>query len=215
MHDLPFYQFHLYDTYYLIDFGTSIRKFSSAPYNGGIGTCRYYVNRTVPHDFCEDVLSEGTHFLETHAVEPAQTCMNLTACDVRKFAFREINSAQFHISVWVTAGISNALSIGSHGFSSPGTVNIAMLTDAPLMDSAAINGIQDMIEAKAQAFNDLKVLDPVTGKRTPGTSTDTVSLFIANTAEDLNFGGRLTDFGKNASVLVYDLVSEAIRKCSP
>ncbi len=214
MHELPFYQFHLYDMYYVIDFGTSVRKFSSAPYNGGAGACRYYVNRTVPHNYCEDVLGEGTHFLEKYGIEPAQTCMNLTACDIRKFAFREIDSGLFRISAWVTAGVSNALSIGSHGISLPGTVNIAMLTDAPLSDSAAINGVQGITEAKAQAFNDLKILDPVTGKKAPGTSTDTVSLFIANTAENMEFGGRLTDFGRNASVLAYDLVSEAIRKCS-
>ena len=213
MRSQPFYEFRLQDTYYLIDFGVHARKFSSAPFNGGIGTCRYYVNRTVPHDYCGDVHSEGAQFLEANAIEASQTCMNLTACDVRKYAFGEIMLAGFRISSWVTAGISNALSVGSHGISSQGTVNIALLTDAPLGDSAAINGMQDIIEAKVQAFNDMDIRDPATGKRAPGTSTDTASLFVSNDSHDMEFGGRLTEFGMEASALVYRLVSEAIRKC--
>lgn len=209
----PFYELSLQDTYYLIDFGNPVRKYSSAPFNGGTGTCRYYVNLTVPHNFCGKVLVEGSRFLKAHRIEASQACMNMTACDVRKYAFGEIISSGFRISSWVTAGISNALSVGSHGISSQGTVNIALLTDAPLVDSAALNGMQDIIEAKAQVFNDMDIRDSTTGKRAPGTSTDTASLFISNDSRDLEFGGRLTEFGMEASKLVYRLVSEAIRKC--
>ncbi len=190
-----------------------VRKFSSAPFNGGTGTCRYYVNRTVPHDFCGDVRSEGAQFLEANGLEASQACMNFTACDVRKYAFGEIMFAGFRISSWVTAGISNALSVGSHGIHSHGTVNIALLTDAALGDSAAVNGMQDIIEAKAQAFNDMDIRDSATGKRAPGTSTDTASLFVSNDSHDMEFGGRLTEFGMETSMLVYRLVSEAIMKC--
>ena len=213
MRSWPFYKFYLRDTYYLIDFGVAVRKFSSAPFNGGTGTCKYYVNMTVPHDFRGDVLSEGTRFLEASGLEASQTCMNFTACDVKKYAFGEIMSAGFRISTWITAGISNALSVGSHGIPSQGTVNIAMLTDAPLGDSAAVNGMQDIIEAKAQAFNDMDIRDSATGKRAPGTSTDTASLFISSGSHDMEFGGRLTEFGMEASILVYRLVSEAVKKC--
>lgn len=206
--------FKINEDHYLVEFGRPVRKFSSAPFNGGYGFCSIYLNRTVPKDYCKDPVADSVSYLNDLGLDADSVCLTMTACDTRKLATGVIKIGSYCAHAWITAGVSNALSIGSRGFSSPGTVNIAVAVDFPLTDSGAVNLLQSIVESKAQAFNDMEIRDVASGHLAPGTSTDTVSLFILTEDQKLNYGGRLTDVGFETSKLVYGLVGEAIRRCT-
>lgn len=205
--------FTLYDGFYLVDFMRPVRMLSSAPINGGYGLCSRYVNRTVPRNFSDDPVEDSRLFLRRYGIDFKGTCMTLTACDVESYSGGTSRSGDHFIYSWVTAGASNAISMGSNGESGAGTVNIAVATDAPLSDSACFNLIQSIVEAKTQLFNDLGIRDLHSGKIAPGTSTDTVSLFVLSGRTEIPYAGRLTAIGRSTADLVYDLVGQALSRC--
>jgi adenosylcobinamide hydrolase len=190
--------------YFSILFDQPARMFSSAPFNGGTGYCSLFINRHVGIDYDHDVESECRIFLQGNGISEIGTTITLTAADVSKRKMYVSDDRSVFLAV--TAGMSNALSIGSLGFQMPGTVNIAIVTDMPLSDSAALNLMQSTTEGKAQAMNDAGVRDMKTGMPAPGTSTDSISIFITNPGKLEKYAGRLTDPGRTVSVEVYRLV---------
>lgn len=199
--------------YYLIRFFKSMRRFSSAPYNGGTGESIAYANRHVERNYCSDPEIEIPQFLGRNNIDEKGITVTLTACPVWDFVLIEDNIGDSFLTSAITAGSGNALSIGSKGSEGNGTVNICVLTDLPLSDSGTLNLFQTIVEAKAQAFNDLGITDRKTGKISPGTSTDTVSIFVASQGNDIEFGGRLTDIGHRISLTVYENIGLALQKC--
>ncbi len=190
--------------FYMIHFQEPARMFSSAPFKGGTGTCSTFINRHVDIDYNHDVESECTRFLREYMIEESDTTITLTAADVskRKIFLNEDST----IFIIATSGLNNALSVGSIGYHSAGTINIAVVADIPLSDSAAINLIQSSVEAKSQAMNDAGVRDMTTGDPSPGTSTDSISLFITDHGKSEKFAGRITPHGRIISMEIYRMV---------
>jgi len=100
--------------YYSILFDQPARMFSSAPFNGGTGYCSLFINRHVGIDYDHDVDNECRIFLQGNGISEIGTTITLTAADVsrRKIYLSDDRS----VFMAVTAGMSNALSIGSLGF---------------------------------------------------------------------------------------------------
>ncbi|MGC8609111.1 MAG: adenosylcobinamide amidohydrolase, partial [Thermoplasmata archaeon] len=161
------------DDHYAIFFNRSARKISNAPYNGGIGTASIYVNRHVGIDFDRDPVEDTRNFLKNMGYSISDAVVTLTAVDTSELVQKESSYDRFFIRTYCTVGTGNALSIGSYG-QPHGTINICVLTDIPLSDSAALGIFQTVVESKSQAMNDLGIVDNATRKRAPGTSTDTV-----------------------------------------
>ena len=200
------------DNFYRIDFHKIFRRYSNSPFNGGIGISRYYINRHVPIDYNDELDGKIADFLKELNLEQDLATVSLTACDTNKGIHRLTEKEDYFVHLSITGGTKNALSIGSEGFRSQGTINIALITDATLSDSSALNLFQDIIEAKSQALNDSRVTDSTTGMSSPGTSTDSLSLFVGNSGRKFPFAGRLTEIGKLASVMVYEAVVDVIAK---
>ncbi len=200
------------DNYYRIDFHETFQRYSNSPFNGGVGISRYYINRHVPIDYNGETDGEIAGFLKELDLEQDLATVSLTACDTNKGLHRFTEKEDYFVHLSITGGTKNALSIGSEGFLSQGTVNIAFITDATLSDSSALNLFQDIVEAKSQAFSDSRVTDSTTGRISPGTSTDSLSLFIGNSGREFSYAGRLTEIGKLASMMVYEAVVNVIAK---
>ena len=190
--------------FYMIQFQEPARMFSSAPFKGGAGRCSAFINRHVDIDYNHDVESECSRFLREYMIDENETTVTLTAADVskRKTFFNEDGT----VFIIATAGLNNALSVGSIGYRSAGTINIAVVVDIPLSDSAAINLIQSSVEAKSQAMNDASVRDITTGGPAPGTSTDSISLLITDHGKSEKFAGRITPHGRIISMEIYRMV---------
>lgn len=197
--------------YYIISFKKTARVLSNAPYNGGVAKSRMYINRTVPIDYDSDPSVEIPGFLEEQGIGRESVTVTLTACDVTRAVHRNLRHDGFTMDISITAGTGNALSIGGSGSETRGTVNIAVITDAEMEDSAAINLFQSVVEAKAQAFNDCSIKDSMSDNLiAPGTSTDTLSLFFIGGGQHFEYGGRLSEIGGAASQAVHSMLKHAL-----
>ncbi len=198
------------ESFYLFRFPYPFRKYSSAPYGGGTGHSTGYLNRTVPSDYKCDPVTDIDEFLMKNGMNYTGLTATLTACRVENAIIERKESSTPPMMVSVTGGSSNALSIGSKGFSSQGTINIAVISDAHMDDASALNLFMAITESKSQAMNDLGIKDRTTGKAAPGTSTDTVSLFLSGNGPRYRYGGRLTDIGRETSMMVYSAVKASL-----
>ncbi|KAA8923216.1 MAG: hypothetical protein F6Q11_01220 [Thermoplasma sp.] len=192
--------------HYLVQFECDVRSISSAPYNGGCGLRRRYINRHVNNNYASDVKVEVEEFLMLKGIPDSGTVVTLTAADISKYVRMSKRVGDWYIDLFLTAGLDNALSIGNR-YGKPGTINIAVITDMPLNQSAMVNLIQSIVESKAQFMNDHDVRDIRTDRRAPGTSTDTVSIFVTTAEEKLEYAGRLTDAGYYTSMMVYNALA--------
>lgn len=197
---------------FLIDFWKPLRKYSSAPYNGGMGYSCGYLNRTVGQNYNYDPELEIPEFLRNHGLYGQLYTVSLTSCIVSNAITLERKISSGSIFISVTAGTTNSLSIGSDGRVGQGTINIAIVTDITIDDDAAMNLFMSVCEAKSQLLNDIGIMDPVTGRSAPGTSTDSVSLFVGNEEGRSKYGGRLSEVGKAASIMTYETLRKALER---
>lgn len=197
---------------YVADFWKPLRKYSTAPYNGGTGLSYGYVNRTVHHSYMADPATEIPEFMGKLGLDCSRYTVTLTACRISNAVRKTEVIGNASLILMITGGISNALSIGSSGFQGQGTINIAIITDITMDDSASMNLFLSICEARAQALNDLGIKDRTTGKKAPGTSTDSISLFVGNEKDNSRYGGRLSAIGMATSRLVYGAVMEALKR---
>lgn len=190
--------------FYFLDFNEPVTSISSAPFNGGFRDIKRYINRQVPLDYNHDPVEEIGLFLDKNRFPREKCVVTITACDLEKAFLRQYSYNGIFILISITACFANALSIGGSGLNIPGTVNIAVFTDYRLSPAGGLNLYQSIVEAKSQAFNDFRIRDETTGKPSPGTSTDTTSLFLTQTENGSDYGGRLTEIGKRVSLAVYN-----------
>lgn len=203
------YSFQIKPSYYKIEMTQASKYFSSAPFNGGYGKRRIYINRHVDKTYDYDPEIEIGNFLLNEKIDRDDSVVTLTSVDISKFRRKTRRIMNYEMEIFITAGFENAVSIGNRK-NLYGTINICLITDLPLTDSASINLMQSMIEAKSQCMNDFHIKDRETGKPAPGTSTDTITLFILSNEADIKYGGRITQYGYNASELVYETLSNII-----
>jgi adenosylcobinamide amidohydrolase len=200
--------------FYSLDFDKPVTAISSAPFNGGFREIKRYINRQVPIDYNHDPVDEIGSFLDQNKFSRENCVVTITACDIENALIQEISNDEIYILISMTACFANALSIGGNGMNIPGTVNIAAFTDYGLSAAGGLNLYQSMIEAKSQAFNDFGIRDRTTGNPSPGTSTDTTSLFLVQAENGSNYGGRLTEIGKRVSLAVYNGLDHIITRSS-
>jgi Uncharacterized conserved protein len=205
------FTFSMRDDHYAISFPHDVRITGNAPFNGGFFLGRRFINRTVRRNYSDDPLIETCKFLNANGYEPEECTVTLTAADVREVVCKSHRSEEFNIHTFITAGVGNAVSLGSTS-STMGTINICVITDLPLTDSAIINAIQTVVEAKSTALFDMDVRDKKTGKLAPGTSTDTVTVINTSKSRDTPYCGRVTPCGMILSKLIYSSLSDILKR---
>ncbi|MCL5990266.1 MAG: adenosylcobinamide amidohydrolase [Candidatus Thermoplasmatota archaeon] len=205
------YLYELHKKYYKIEFPRPVRSISSAPFNGGFGYADTYVNREVPKSYNSDPVVEIEKFLREEDISALHTVVTMTAVNVSTLEREKSVVGAYSMEIFLTAGFENAVSIGNrnHLF---GTVNLCLVTDLPLSNAASVNLLQSMVEAKSQCMNDFEIRDRETGKKAPGTSTDTVSIFILSEETSIKYAGRITEYGHHASELVYSALARSMSK---
>ena len=93
----------------------------------------------------------------------------------------------------------------------PGTINIILLVDGNVTESAMAGALVTATEAKAAALQDLEVTDPG-GNVATGTSTDAVVIArIRRMGGPVHlYAGTVSPFGRAVARAVYDAVAEAV-----
>jgi len=183
-----------------------LKILSSAPVKGGLRLCSRIVNLKVDKNFCEDPEEHFRSWASPLGFEDA-VCL-MTAADLTKAEVVE-RHGEVHVVVIVTAGVSNATSIGDRFPVEPsGTINIIILVDQALTEGCMANIIMSATEAKCKALSYLDVRSTASKELATGTSSDAILVASASNGEPMKYAGSATELGR----LVGECVEEAVRR---
>ncbi|HMJ33421.1 MAG TPA: adenosylcobinamide amidohydrolase [Baekduia sp.] len=160
----------------VVDFGGPRRCLSSAVVGGGLRTARAWLNLQVGHGYartdpdvhlCEEMLARG--------LDVATTLGAMTAAHVD----RATEHAEGGTRAVATVGIGVPLAAAGRlvrALPKVNTINIVVLTDAPLTDSGLVYAVQTATEAKAQALADAGIGARNHAGPATGTATDSIAI---------------------------------------
>ncbi|MDX6717474.1 MAG: hypothetical protein QOH30_4032 [Baekduia sp.] len=158
----------------VVDFGGARRCLSSAVVGGGLRTAHAWLNLQVRHGYAR--LDPDVHLRDEMAargLEPATTLGVMTAADVE----RATEHAEPGTRAIATVGIGVPLAAAGRRLREVppvNTINIIVLTDAPLTDAGLVYAVQTATEAKAQALADAGVAARNHDGPATGTATDSI-----------------------------------------
>lgn len=180
------------------------RCLSSAVLGGGPGRVRTWLNLTVPSAYART--DPERHLLERSAgLEPPVVGM-MTAVDVAGHTSATAKSARAIATVGVTHGLAAG---GRRPRSVPrvGTINLLVLSAAPLTDAGLAGALATAVEAKAQALAEAAV--PALNALGFATGTATDSLCVACPPGSREpFAGPATRAGADLARAVHAAVLE-------
>lgn len=190
-----------------------LKVLSSAPVGGGFRRSSRIVNLKVDEGFSED--PEAYFKRRCAAVGEADAVCLMTAADLARAEIVELSQAGVHAAAIVTAGISNASSIGELvKRDGAGTINIIVLIDRDLTEGCMANVVISATEAKCKALSSLDVRSTSSGSQATGTSTDAIAVASAGRGDPLRYAGPATDLGRLVGSCVEAAVRKAIMSCS-
>ncbi len=179
---------------------------SSAVYNGGFVSANAIINLTVSNDFNGNAFELFDSFLAEQCLEKDRVVGLMTAVPMKNASIIEGED----VTAIITAGISkrSKRSKRSQRSKSPSTVNIILLVDKNLSQSAMANAMIVATEAKTAAFSDLDVHDEK-GNLFTGDATDSVVIAACKTfrTEEEIFAGKATKLGE----AIYEVVREGVK----
>jgi adenosylcobinamide amidohydrolase len=158
----------------VVGFGGPRRCLSSAVVGGGLRTAQAWLNLQVRHGYAR--LDPDVHLRDEMAargLDPATTLGVMTAADVDR-ATRHHEAGTRAIA---TVGIGVPLAAAGRllrEVPAVNTINIVVLTDAPLTDAGLVYAVQTATEAKAQALADAGVAARNHAGPATGTATDSI-----------------------------------------
>ncbi|MBS7658470.1 adenosylcobinamide amidohydrolase [Candidatus Bathyarchaeota archaeon] len=194
-----------------LEFEKRYQSLSSAVLNGGFRKVKAIVNYQVDKDFSN---KNPKAFLRRKLINFPKPIVGLmTAADITKYALKYSIQKNFSVCTIVTAGISNAVSVGEDTTQPHlGTINIIVLVDAQLSRSGMVNLIGTITEAKSMALIDLDVRSKFSGELASGTTTDAVALACTGRGDAINYAGTGTNLGIITGKIVREAVKEAVQK---
>ncbi|MBA7548018.1 hypothetical protein ES705_40464 [subsurface metagenome] len=181
---------------------------SSAVYNGGFVSAKTILNLNVSKDFKGNAFELFDSFLDEQGLETDEVVGMMTAVTMNNARIIEKED----VTAVITAGISKSISISK----SSSTVNIILLINNNLSQSAMANAVIVATEAKTAAFFDLDVHDEK-GDLFTGDSTDSMVVACYGYGEGKGegeeekeeiFAGKATELGK----VIYEVVREGVKE---
>jgi len=177
---------------------------SSAVYNGGFVRARAIINLNVSGEFQGNAFERFDSFVRERSLGENEVVGMMTAVPMENVVIRKRKD----ITAIVTAGISKLPS------KSASTINIILLIEKNLSQSAMANTLIVATEAKTAALIELDVHDEH-GDLFTGDSTDSVVIAcygyrnekVGSEKEEL-FAGKATELGK----VIYEVVREGVKE---
>ncbi len=177
--------------YIFIDAGEPKISVSSGILGGGIGRRRYFINRQVDKDYCEDRPAEEIavflkdSFQHYDFKEITNWTALMTSAHVSDACWVRVSHGEYRAAVVITAGVENACAAGvcvmAPQATGPGTINIMAFLNHALPPGALVNAVQTATEAKARTVRELNIVCSQTGAYASGTTTDALIIATANT----------------------------------
>ena len=125
------------------------------------------------------------------------------------------NKASNNISTCaiITAGLSNPAAAGDYiPVQDFGTINIIVLIDADLTDSALVDAIKTITEAKTLVLHDLDIRSPYSKHFATGTTSDAVVIACTGQGVTYEYAGTATKLGYLIAHVVIKTLKIALEK---
>ncbi|WP_100372642.1 heme ABC transporter ATP-binding protein [Bacillus sp. FJAT-45037] len=189
---------------------------SSAVLGAGFSWHNTFVNRHVDKNYqCDDVEAEFKQFLESRGLNSSDVLGMLTAAMLEDGVILRSEQEATKTLVMVTAGTSNAVDAArahTHPIYSEqvGTINTWVFIEGKLSESAYVQALMTVTEAKGKALHDEEIYDQETNTIATGTSTDSVMIAATQVGEEYPYAGTISSLGKNIAKLVYEATRRAI-----
>jgi adenosylcobinamide amidohydrolase len=202
-----------------IEFCTPHRVISSAVLNGGIIQASHIVNLRVQ--------KHGAS-LEAPEITIAKYCADagwvgtkvgmMTAASMNSFRMARDTVQGVDVAVLVTSGLSNPRRVGDRAehrkmmtpSKETGTINIIAMTSAVLTESAMVESLMIVTEAKSAALQDTEIMSPISNKTATGTGTDSTAVVSGHGQEKVCYCGKHVLFGEILGRLVTNAVTSSI-----
>ncbi len=205
----------------VLRFAEAQQSLSSAVAHGGWAQTRGFINMHLRGD-CPLGETPPETVLARHAAKrglAADAVGMMTAAAMRSLRLASVEIDGITLSVLVTAGLANARRAGDAadhpGLAAapavPGTINLALGTNAALTPAAMAETLATLTEAKAATLQDMGITSPVSGALATGTGTDATAVFCAVYGRSLRYTGKHTRFGEQAARLAIAALGDAIR----
>ncbi|MGO4185508.1 adenosylcobinamide amidohydrolase [Paenibacillus sp. TAF43_2] len=197
----------------------SLYALSSAIHPGGFSYTNRIVNWKVPLTYqCEDPVLDIINQCTEWGCEPEATVGLLTAAKLTHASITEMEGDRFKLVCCTTVGTRNAARSGmprsTFSAYSPGTINIVILIDGQMTESAMVNAVITATEAKTAALQHLGIVEMETGQSATGTTTDAIVIAVSQAASwnaVHAYAGAATTIGCAIGEAVYETVLEAAR----
>lgn len=202
-----------------VEFRVPHQVISSAVLNGGLVQASHIVNLQVP--------KSGTS-KEAPEVTLSKYCVDLgwngtivgmmTAASMDSFQMAKETVQGIDVVVLVTSGLSNPRRAGDRAehrkmatqSEEVGTINIVALTSAILTESAMVEALLIVTEAKSAALQEAGIRSPVSNKIATGTGTDSVAVVSGHGPKTVCYCGKHVLFGEILGRLVTNAVASSI-----
>ncbi|WP_227936137.1 heme ABC transporter ATP-binding protein [Alkalihalobacillus deserti] len=194
------------------------KTLSSAVIGAGFRWHHQFVNRHVDKDYCTDnVEMEYSQYFKNKGLKPNDTLGMMTAAYLEDASILMSKPDSPAILVMISAGVSNAVDAASAHKQADwipviGTINIWVFIEGTLPESAYVQAVMTVTEAKAKALHDEQILDSVSGTIATGTSTDSVLIASSQSGVSYPYAGTITPIGKEIARLVYEGTIDAIKR---
>jgi len=186
----------------------------SAVLGGNLRWARYIINHSVDRNYHESDpeqdLKQVTERLQLgHDVLGLMTAVSVTHTVLSYGSHKELS-----VATLCTAGIGNpgVAGLPLNKISNKnrlGTINLIMLIDGNLTDSAMVNAIITATEAKTRALFNAKI-SLSSGERITGTTTDAIVVACTGKGEPLRYAGTATELGYLIGRTVYKAVTQGV-----
>jgi adenosylcobinamide amidohydrolase len=206
-----------------VEFEKPTKMLSSAILNGGFQMANHFLNTKVDANLNGE--QTGFEKPERTLAGIAETngwsgvCIGMmTAAIMKTFRRVRIEEQGVWIDALVTAGVSNARRAGDladYKFMNDecekiGTINILVVTNANLSDTAMVECVMMIAEAKSACMQDLNIKSRVSGNIATGTGTDSTAIACGNGSEVI-YCGKHVLFGELLAKAVINGITQSLQ----
>lgn len=151
--------------------------------------------------------------IRARANPAASTPVFLTSAYIANFSLRSVFRSGLSAQVLATVGLGNALRAGDQIDQPPyfGTINIACSLSQKLSDTALLEALSIISEAKCAALHDAGIRSPVSGLLASGTGTDCHAILCPSAGETAIYAGKHTGIGSVVGAATYEAIRDGIK----
>jgi adenosylcobinamide amidohydrolase len=185
-----------------------------APLGGGFKRADLIVNHQIELDDRAATAAPRMHLngvVRALRHDPRRAVAMMTGAQITRAGYATIARAGLIVGAWCSAGCTNALRVGDRATvgapraaeitrhkmraGTPGTINIIVTINQPLMRAAMAEALQIAVEARVAAIHEAGVASVRSGAIATGTGTDCIAVaapVLASSANSIVYCGKHT-----------------------